>query len=585
MNNQMKQKLLTLPMEPGCYLMKDSEGTIIYVGKAKKLKNRVNSYFSSKAHDYKTTKLIATIDDFEYIITTSEKEALILENNLIKKYRPRFNILMMDDKTYPYIRLTHERHPRLLVVRDVKDKKAKHFGPFSDSTAAYSVMRLLNRIYPLRKCRSLPKKPCLYYFMGQCLAPCINEVSALAYDEIMSKIERFMRGDTKEVVGELTAQMMDASEKLEFEKAKELRDLINNIEHISDRQMVESRNRRDMDVFAYHVDHGYISIQGLLIRSGKLLEREMNVFELHEEIEEALQSFLVQYYEHNPLPQDLLLPDDIDVSVLSEVLDVKIAQPKRGEKNKLMELAKHNAVKQLQQKFEVAYALNNKNIVAMKQLEQLIQRAPIHRIEMFDNSHIGGTSRVSGMIVIERGEFQKSSYRKFKIRSEAQDDLGMMREVIYRRYFRLLRDGLEFPDLILLDGGQNQINVCLEVLSSLGIAIPVYGLAKDDRHNTAMLLDEQGKVVDIERSSELFFFLTRLQDEVHRFAITYHQSVRSKAMRKSILDDIPGIGESRKKKLMLRFKSIKQMKLATLDELTEIVPVDVARSLYEVLQS
>ncbi len=579
----LKHKLLTLPSEPGCYLMKDEEGTIIYVGKAKRLKSRVNSYFSSKVHNYKTTKLVSAIVDFEYIITSSEKEALILENNLIKKHRPRFNILMMDDKTYPYLRLTAEEHPRLRVVRDVKDKKAKHFGPFSDSTAAYSVMKLLNRIYPLRKCVHLPKQPCLYYHMKQCLAPCILPVSQETYQEITAKIERFLKGDTKEVMDQLREQMQQAAEQMEYERAKELRDLMANIEHINDRQRMETSYKRDMDIFAYVVDHGYISIQGLLVRSGKLLERAMNVFELHDDEQEAFLSFLMQYYEHNPLPQDLLLPEEVDCSALEGVFDVKLVQPQRGEKNKLMELARHNATKQLQQQFEVAYQKLNRNVLAMKQLSALLQLPSLMRLEMFDNSHLSGTNRVSGMIVVEQGEFKKAAYRTFKIKGDSVDDIGMMREVLYRRYFRLLKEGKEMPDLIVMDGGIQQIHVCQEILDSLGLTIPICGLAKDDKHKTANILNQQGIVLDIDRTSELFYFLTRLQDEVHRFAITFHQNQRSKSMKDSVLDQIEGIGEQRKKKLMRQFKSVKQMREATVDQLAEVVGQRAAGNVYRAL--
>ncbi|MBR3694121.1 MAG: excinuclease ABC subunit UvrC [Erysipelotrichales bacterium] len=580
MHEHLKSKLETLPTLPGCYLMKNSEQEIIYVGKAKVLKNRVNQYFHG-THNYKTTKMVSNIHDFEYIVTGSEKEALILENNLIKKYRPRFNILMMDDKTYPYLRLTSEEHPRFQVVRNVKDKKAKHFGPFSDSSAAYDIMKLMNRIYPLRKCQHIPKKECLYYHMHQCLAPCIHEVNKEEYDQIRKSIISFMKGDTKEVMDTLAKEMETASENLDFERAIELRDLMNSITHMAEKQQMEIRTSKDFDVFSYYVDKGYIAIAGLMIRSGKLMERAVQVFDIYDEPSDVFVSYLMQYYESHLIPKELYVSTVDEAIALEEIYEVKVYEPQRGEKAKLVELAHRNAEVLLKQRFDTAFKENAKQSSIQSELEQLFGISPLGRIEMFDNSHISGTDRVSGMIVVENGEFVRSQYRKFKIKSDAKDDLSMMREVVYRRYLRLLKENKELPSVLLMDGGMLQIEVAKEIIDVLELPIQVFGLAKDDKHNTSKLFNSEGEEIKIDRKSEVFFFLTRMQDEVHRFAITFHQNARSKSMVQSELDSIPGVGEVRKKALLKHFKSVKRIREASLEELESVVGKSTALSIRE----
>lgn len=584
MHEKLKPKLETMPMLPGCYLMKNVDQEIIYVGKAKVLKNRVNQYFHG-THNYKTTKMVSQIDDFEYIVTGSEKEALILENNLIKKYRPRFNILMMDDKTYPYLRLTAEDHPRFQVVRNVKDKKAKHFGPFSDSSAAYDIMKLMNRIYPLRKCQHIPKKECLYYHLNQCLAPCIHDVKNEEYDEIRKSIVSFMKGDVKEVVSSLQTQMIDASEAMNFERAKELRDLIVSIEHMADKQKMEIQGTRDFDVFSYYVDKGYIAIAGLLVRGGKLMQREVQVFDIYDEPNEVFLSFLMQYYETNMVVKELYVAADCDVEQLEEIYEIKIMKPQRGEKLKLVELARRNAEVLLNQKFDVAYKENTKQAVIHKEMEAVFNIHPLGRIEMFDNSHLFGANRVSGMIVVENGQFVKSEYRRFKIQSDAKDDLSMMKEVVYRRYLRLLKEDKLLPSVLLMDGGLLQIEAAKEIVDALELPISVFGLAKDDRHNTSKLLNSNGDVIEIDRKSELFFFLTQMQDEVHRYAISYHQNTRSKQMVSSELDDIEGIGTARKKALLKYFKSVKKIRDASLEELSDVIGKSAAENVFNFYHS
>ncbi len=565
-HENLKAKLLTLPLLPGCYLMKNAEGKVIYVGKAKKLKNRVNSYFHG-AHNYKTTKMVSNIDDFEFIVTNSEKEALILENNLIKKYHPRFNIMLMDDKTYPYLRLTNEDYPRFIVVRDVKDKKAKHFGPYSDSTAAYDTMKLINRLYPLRKCQHIPNKECLYYHLGQCLGPCIHEIDPGVYQDISKQIVSFMHGDTVAVVSELKEKMNEASESMNFELAIELRDLINSVEHVADKQRMESQNKAQYDVFSYYVDKGYIAIAGMLVRNGKVLERQIQIFDIYDDEVEVFISFLTQYYSVNDVPKELYLDTDILCPELEELFDLKIMQPTKGEKANLLRLAKNNAKINLEQKFEIANREQEKAEVINEELRQLFGIPTLSRIEMFDNSHINGSDRVSGMIVVEDGAFKKSDYRKFQIKSDAKDDLSMMKEVVYRRYFRLLKEGREMPSVLLMDGGKLQIDAAKEIIDELELTIPVFGLVKDDKHRTANLMNSDGEIIPIDRKSNVFFFLTNMQDEVHRFAITYHKDKRSSRLKESELDKIEGIGDVRKKKLYADFKSLKKMKEATLEEL------------------
>ena len=579
---QLKAKLQTLPLEPGCYLMKDKNGTIIYVGKAKKLKNRVNQYFVG-AHNYKTTKLVSNIVDFDYIVTSSEKEALVLEINLIKKHRPRFNIMFMDDSSYPYIKLSNEDYPTLKVVRDArKDRKAKYFGPFPDASAAHQTMKLLNQLYPLRKCDKMGKKLCLYYHIGQCLGPCELKIDPAVYKEISEKIARFLKGDVKELVDELREKMEKASEEMAFEKAREYRDLIISIEHITDKQQVQVEDNKDRDVFSCYADKGYLAIQGFFIRSGKLLERQLSLTPLYGDPYEELLSFLLQYYQSHPLPQELVVPMELDIEALQEVIDCKIIQPFKGYRQKLLDMATNNAKTNLLQKFEVMDRQDESIQHAMEDLAEKLRIPGLSRMEIFDNSHISGAFTVAGMVVFEDGHPCKNDYRLFKLHTE-NSDVDSMKEVLYRRYFRLLNENGRFPDLLVVDGGLTQINAAKEVLSALEVDLPICGLVKDDKHQTSSLMNQNLETVDVDPKSPLFFLLTRMQDEVHRFAIGYHRKLRNKAQTKSILDEVDGIGEVRKKKLMNTFKSFKRIREATVEELAEVVPLDVARRLFETL--
>ena len=578
-----KKKLSLLPMSPGCYLMKNTEGKVIYVGKARKLKNRVSSYFTG-AHNYKTTKLVDHIWDFDYIVTGSEKEALLLEINLIKDYTPEYNIMFMDNTYYPYIELTDENHPRLKIVRKTKNKKNKYFGPYPDATAARNTFKLLNKLYPLRKCNHVPDKPCLYYSLHQCLGPCINDIDKSQYDEIRKELISFIHGNTKSKIDELTEKMMTASENLQFELAKEYRDLIRSIEYVTAKQNVQFGDYKDRDILGYYIDKGYISIQLFFMREGKLLYHDFNLEPVGEDFEEDLIRFLVTYYQTHPEPYELLIPQDVDLELLSEILSCHVLQPQRGDKKSLVEMANKNAKEALEKKFLLKEKTDEKTIMPIIELGKKLGIETPHTIELYDNSNIQGAYAVAGMVVYKDGVPSKKDYRKYKIKTvEGPDDYASMKEVIYRRYYRLLMEQKEMADLIIVDGGLGQIKVAKEVIDSLNLPVHICGLSKDDKHSTAMLLDENGNQVPIDTKSPLFFLLTRMQDEVHRYAISFHRQVRSKSLFSSILDEVDGIGEARKKKLLNHFKSVKKMKEASLDELEAVIPKNTALKLYEVL--
>ena len=570
-------------MSPGCYLMKNTDGKVIYVGKARKLKNRVSSYFTG-AHNYKTTKLVDHIWDFDYIVTGSEKEALLLEINLIKDYTPEYNIMFMDNTYYPYIELTDETHPRLKIVRKTKNKKNKYFGPYPDATAARNTFKLLNKLYPLRKCNHVPDKPCLYYSLHQCLGPCINEVDKSQYDEIRKELISFIHGNTKSKIDELTEKMMTTSENLQFELAKEYRDLIRSIEYVTAKQNVQFGDYKDRDILGYFIDKGYISIQLFFMREGKLLYHDFNLEPVGEDFEEDLIRFLVTYYQTHPEPYELLIPQDVDLELLTEILSCHVLQPQRGDKKSLVEMANKNAKEALEKKFLLKEKTDEKTILPIIELGQKLGIDTPHTIELYDNSNIQGAYAVAGMVVYKDGVPSKKDYRKYKIKTvEGPDDYASMKEVIYRRYYRLLMEQKEMADLIIVDGGLGQIKVAKEVINSLNLSVHICGLSKDDKHSTAMLLDEDGNQVPIDTKSPLFFLLTRMQDEVHRYAISFHRQVRSKSLFSSILDEVEGIGEARKKKLLHHFKSVKKMKEASLEELEAVIPKNTAAKLYEVL--
>ena len=582
-HEKLKDKLLNLPMLPGCYLMKNKDGVIIYVGKAKKLKNRVNSYFRG-THTGKTAKLVSEIDDFDYIVVNSEIESLILEINLIKKYDPKYNILLRDDKSYPYIELTDTNSPSLKIVRNInKKRKAKYlFGPYPNVTAARGVVNLLNRIYPLRKCTTFEKKPCLYYHIGECLGYCSKDVDLNKVNNMKSDIIKFLNGDNSIVTNKLKEKMEYESNKLNFEKAKEYKELIDYVNITLTKQEVELKEKVNIDIFGYYFDKGYLSIQVFFIRNSKIVERISKIFDIVDEVSEELTHFIATFYNDLNKPKYILVPDIVDSEVLSEYLGTTVITPKKGEKLKLVNNASSNAKIYLEEKFELIKKEQEKTENVFEELRSILKLDKLSRVEMFDNAHLFGSFNVSGMIVYIDGKPSKNNYRKFKISVDTNDDYGTMREVIYRRYFRVLKDNLERPDLIIVDGGIGQINVARDVIDSLNLNIPVVGLKKDNKHTTNALLAFDPIIeVPIDKKSNLFYLLERMQDDVHEYTINYHKQIRSKGSLSSILDNVEGIGEKRKKELLKKFKNITNMKSASIEELSSIIPENVASNLLE----
>ena len=588
MMDHIKKKLALLPNKPGCYLMKNSDGHTIYVGKAKKLKNRVSSYFRG-THTGKTARLVREIADFEYIVVNSEKESLVLELNLIKENDPKYNILLRDDKSYPYIELTDEKVPRLNIVRNVNRKRKKHnhmYGPYPNVTAARSTVNLLNRMYPLRKCRTYNKKPCLYYHIGQCLGYCTNNIDDKLIKEMKDDIVKFLKGDHSLITKKIEDEMLDASKKLNYEKAKELKDLLDYINITLVRQQVEISDDVDRDVFGYYVDKGYISIQVFFIRGGKILERHYKIFPLVDEIDEELTRYIAKFYEKNVLlPKEILVPSIVDTNLLSDFLNCKVFAPQKGLKKNIVTMASNNAKVLLDEKFELIERDQEKTYGANEELRKILKLDKLDRIEIFDNAHLFGSYNVSGMVVFKEGKPSKNDYRKFKISIDKNDDYGTMKEVIYRRYFRILKDNLVKPDLVIVDGGLGQINVAREVIDSLNMNIPVVGLKKDDHHATSKLLAFNPIVeIDIDKKSNLFYLLERMQDEVHNFTINYHKQIRSKGSLESVLDNIEGIGTKRKNELLKKYHTITKMKKLSVQELEEILPEKIANNLYSFLK-
>ncbi|WP_367912352.1 excinuclease ABC subunit UvrC [Bacillus pumilus] len=589
MNKMIKEKLSVLPDQPGCYLMKDRQNTVIYVGKAKVLKNRVRSYFTG-SHDAKTQRLVSEIEDFEYIVTSSNIEALILELNLIKKYDPKYNVMLKDDKTYPFIKITNERHPKLIVTRHVKKDKGKYFGPYPNVQAARETKKLLDRLYPLRKCATLPDRVCLYYHLGQCLAPCVYDISEETNKQLVDEIIRFLNGGHQQIKKELTEKMQEAAEQLEFERAKELRDQIAYIDSTMEKQKMTMSDLSDRDVFAYAYDKGWMCVQVFFIRQGKLIERDVSLFPMYQDPEEEFLTFMGQFYAKNNhfLPKEILVPDSVDQEMIEQLLETNVHQPKKGKKKDLLLLAHQNAKIALKEKFSLIERDEERSIGAVKQLGDALNIYMPYRIEAFDNSNIQGADPVSAMVVFQDGKPYKKEYRKYKIKTvTGPDDYASMREVIRRRYTRVLKDELPLPDLILIDGGKGQINAAIDVLENeLNLSVPVAGLVKDEKHRTSnLMMGDTLEIVALERNSQAFYLLQRIQDEVHRFAISFHRQLRGKNAFQSILDDVPGIGEKRKKQLLKHFGAVKKMKEASIQDFQEAgIPKQTAELLIEALK-
>ncbi|MBM7571985.1 excinuclease ABC subunit UvrC [Aquibacillus albus] len=589
MNRQITEKLAVLPAQPGCYLMKDKYNTVIYVGKSKKLKNRVRSYFTG-ANDQKTQRLVHEIVDFEYIVTSSEIEALILEMNLIKKYDPKFNVLLKDDKSYPYLKVTAEEHPRLIVTRKVKKDKGKYFGPYPNVLAARETKKLLDRLYPLRKCNKMPDRVCLYYHMNQCLGPCVYPVSQETNQSIVQSITSFLSGGHKEIKKDLQQKMFQASESLDFERAKELRDQIQHIEAVMEKQKMTLNDEVDRDIFGYAYDKGWMCVQVFFVRQGKLIERDVSIFPFFDEPDDTFLSYIGRFYFHqnHPKPKQILVPAPTDDKLLQELLELDVRIPYRGRKKELVKLAEKNAQLALKEKFSLIERDEERTIKAIDQLGEKLNIETPHRIEAFDNSNIQGTDPVSAMVVFIDGRPMKKEYRKYKIKHvKGPDDYETMREVVRRRYSRVLKEGLPLPDLIVIDGGKGQMNAALDVLENeLGLDIPLCGLAKDEKHRTSELVyGNPPAVVPLNRQSQEFYLIQRIQDEVHRFAISFHRQLRGKSAFKSELDAIPGVGEKRRKLLLTHFKSITEIKRASMEELMKLgIPQPTAETILEHLK-
>lgn len=586
MNNLIKSKLELLPTSPGCYIHKDKNGTIIYVGKAKNLRNRVRSYFRG-SHDTKTEALVSEIVDFEFIVTESNIEALLLEINLIKENKPKYNIMLKDDKSYPFIKITNERYPRLIITRQVKKDGGLYFGPYPDVGAANEIKRLLDRIFPFRKCTNPPSKVCFYYHLGQCMAHTVCHKDEAYFKGMAQEVSDFLKGQDDKIIDELKVKMTTAAQNMEFERAAEYRDLIQAIGTLRTKQRVMAKDLQNRDVFGYYVDKGWMCVQVFFVRQGKLIERDVNLFPYYNDPDEDFLTYVGQFYQEKShlIPNEILIPQDIDEEAVKALVDTKVLKPQRGEKKQLVNLAIKNARVSLEQKFNLLEKSMEKTQGAIENLGKLLQIPTPVRIESFDNSNIMGTSPVSAMVVFVNGKPSKKDYRKYKIKTVVgPDDYASMQEVIRRRYSRVMRDGLTPPDLIVIDGGQGQVNIAKQVIQEeLGLDIPIAGLQKNDKHQThELLFGDPLQVIELSRTSQEFFLLQRIQDEVHRFAITFHRQLRSKNSFSSQLDGIEGLGPKRKQLLMKHFKSLTKIKEATVDE---IVTVGIPRAVAEAVQA
>lgn len=586
MNNLIKTKLELLPTSPGCYIHKDKNGTIIYVGKAKNLRNRVRSYFRG-SHDTKTEALVSEIVDFEFIVTESNIEALLLEINLIKENKPKYNIMLKDDKSYPFIKITNERYPRLIITRQVKKDGGLYFGPYPDVGAANEIKRLLDRIFPFRKCTNPPSKVCFYYHIGQCVAHTICKKDEAFFKAMAQEVSDFLKGQDDKIIDGLKEKMTTAAQTMEFERAAEYRDLIQAIGTLRTKQRVMAKDLQNRDVFGYYVDKGWMCVQVFFVRQGKLIERDVNLFPYYNDPDEDFLTYVGQFYQEKShlVPNEILIPQDIDEEAVKALVDTKVLKPQRGEKKQLVNLAIKNARVSLEQKFNLLDKSVEKTQGAIENMGRLLQIPTPVRIESFDNSNIMGTSPVSAMVVFVNGKPSKKDYRKYKIKTVVgPDDYASMREVIRRRYGRVQRDGLTPPDLIVIDGGQGQVNIAKQVIQEeLGLDIPIAGLQKNDKHQThELLFGDPLEVVELSRNSQEFFLLQRIQDEVHRFAITFHRQLRSKNSFSSQLDGIEGLGPKRKQNLMKYFKSLTKIKEASVEEIIEVgIPRAVAEAVHQ----
>lgn len=582
-----KEKLSLVPTKPGSYQMKNKDGIIIYVGKAKNLKNRLKSYFTGTVTG-KTRMLVEDIDDFEYIVTSSELESLILEITLIKKYNPKYNILLKDDKTYPYIEFTKEKYPRLRVVRNVKRKRNINYlyGPYPNVTAARKTVNMINRLYPLRKCEHLKKELCLYYHIHECLGYCQKDISEEDIEKMKREIITFLKGDSTFIKDKIQKEMMRASDMMNYERAFELKTMLDDIDITLRKQKIDLNDNYNFDLFNYYQDKNYLSIQVFFVRDGLLVGRDKDIISSDLDVREQLMEYILTSYDKKSLlPKEILVPEGVDSDLLSNYLNIKVHTPYRGKLRKLLDLALENAKEKLSEEEETLKKNDDLRMEAIEELKELLGVGNVSRMEAFDNSHLFGTFYVGGMVVYDDFLPLKDEYRKFKISADVNDDLGAMREVLYRRYYKVLMENLQKPDLIVMDGGITQVNVAKDIIHSLGLDIKIIGLVKDKKHKTNSIIDENGSLLPVKADSNLFLFFSRIQEEVHRYAINYHRNIKAKGALSSVLDVVPGIGEVRKKELLKKFSSLKRMKEASVEELGEVLSRDVAESLYQYLQN
>ena len=581
-----KEKLSLIPHKPGSYQMIDKNGTIIYVGKAKDLHKRVSSYFN-RIHTGKTAKMVSQIEDFQYIVASSELEAFIIEINLIKELNPKYNIMLTDDKSYPYIEYINEPYPMLKVSRYLnikrKDKK-KLFGPYPNAQAARKIVNLLNRLYPLKKCEGNPKEVCLYYHIGECLGYCKKEYDKNKLEIMEQEILSFLRGNDEILKNKILNKINEYSENLNYEMALELKKELEYIDIVLSKQKVELHDFIDRDVFSYYIDKGYLSIEILFIRNGKLLNHKNEIYPLNLDPEDEVEYYIAKFYTKNEIPKEILIPETLNQETLSNVVDTNIIIPQKGIKKELINMAYDNAKMNLENKFLSIEKDEERTTKSNEELAKLLNMESIYRIDIFDNSNLFGNFAVSGMVVFIDGKPAKNEYRKYKVSVEVNDDYNTMREIIYRRYQRALVEKSTLPDLIIVDGGEKQIQAAQDVLQLLHSDIRVVGLKKNDKHRTNELIDSDKTTINLDRTSNIFHYLTRMQDEVHRFTINYHRTLRSKGSISSILDDIDGIGEQRKKSLIKKYGSITKIMNASIEELQEIIPKDIAINLKEYLK-
>ena len=580
-----KEKLALVPTKPGSYQMKNKDGVIIYVGKAKNLQRRLRSYFT-RTLTGKTKLLVDEIEDFEYIVTSSELESLILEITLIKKYDPKYNILLRDDKSYPYIELTNDKYPMVKVVRNVKRKKNKNhlYGPYPNVSAARKTVNIINRVYPLRKCDKLKKELCLYYHIHECLGYCVKEVSDETIQTMKKEIISFLKGDSTIISKKIKEEMQKASDNLNYEKAKDLKDMLEDIETTLKKQKIDLNTKANFDLINYYYENNYLAIEIFFIRDGLLFGSHNEIISSLGEIEDEVLEYLIKFYEKGLLPSEIVVPKELDENLLKEYFTIKVTIPQKGKLKSLLDLAKENAKEKMDLERETLKKDDEERLKALQELKDLLGLQDLRRMESFDNSHLFGTFYVGGMVVFDDFLPNKDLYRKYKISTDVKDDLSAMKEVIYRRYFKTIMDESYKPDLIVMDGGKLQISACKEVLDSINLNIPIIGLVKDKTHRTSYIMNDKYEVLQVDKDSKLFLFLTRIQEEVHRYAITYHRNIKAKGTLSSILDLAPGVGEVRKKELLKTFGSLKKMKEASLEELETILPKDTAQKLKDYLK-